>query len=526
MGANTVLSAKVQGSRMRNYLLGLSSGYVVTILTIAVGLWLTPFTLRFLDREQFAIFTLASDLLVWLTVLDLGMAAALKVQAAQLSGRPDQERLNRLASTTFFAQCLMVIGVVVLGSAAAWEFPHFFPIRPGLQHDATSVAFILLIGVALSLGSNTFSALLIAHQQMHVDNSIRLLLVVLRTVLTVILLKAGWGLFSLAYANLIATLTTTALAVFRTYRLLPGLQIRRRLVSVQVLKETWGVAVWFFLGGVAVIMIMQMDRAVTAKCLSVEMVTTLSLTGRTFALVRGLLQQITNTARPMLGQMLGENKPHEAFRAYRHIFALSTGLAVVASAALWAGNGGFVTRWVGAANYGGIALDSALAAGLVVQCWNLPNRALLSASMIVRPQTLCGIVEGLLNVCIAVLLAKPLGLFGVCIAMASAGVLTNCWYLPLLTARVFNRPFFSFLWEEASRLLLLMLGLVPVAILAKSAVASFPGYWAPAVAAASVSSCGLLLFWFCLCDRSLKNRILCAVTGFGRISSYATQALS
>jgi O-antigen/teichoic acid export membrane protein len=353
-----------------------------------------------------------------------------------------------------------------------------------------------------------------------VDNSIRLLLIVLRTVLTVILLKAGWGLFSLAFANLIATVTTTALVVFRTYRLLPGLQIRRCWVSLQVLKDTWSLAVWFFLGGVASIMIMQMDRAVVAKCLSVEMVTTLSLTGRTFALVRGLLQQITNTARPMLGQMLGENKPHEALRVYRHIFALSSGLAVVAAAALWAGNGSFVTRWVGAANYGGIALDSALAVSLVVQCWNLPNRALLSASLIVRPQTLCGVVEGLLNICIAVLLAKPLGLFGVCIAMAAAGLLTNCWYLPLLTAKVFHRPFFSFLWEEASKVLLLAAGTIPVALAARSVSSGLPPYLGAAVAALSVALCGSLLFWFCLCDRTLKARISNAVAQHLSVGSY------
>lgn len=46
-------------SRTRNYLAGLLTGYAATLLTVAVGLWLTPFTLRFLDREEYAIIALS-----------------------------------------------------------------------------------------------------------------------------------------------------------------------------------------------------------------------------------------------------------------------------------------------------------------------------------------------------------------------------------------------------------------------------------------------------------------------------------
>src|SRR5215475_9924002 len=100
-------------SRTSNYVKGLTTGYAATFSTIAVGLWLTPFTLRYLDREQFAVFTLASDLLMWLGLLDIGITSGLNVKAAQLSGRPDQEKLNRLASTAFYTQNLIVLFVLL-----------------------------------------------------------------------------------------------------------------------------------------------------------------------------------------------------------------------------------------------------------------------------------------------------------------------------------------------------------------------------------------------------------------------------
>jgi len=75
------------GTRQRNYLLGLGSSYFLTFASVFVGFFLTPFSLRFLDREQFAIFTLTADILAWMLLLDFGIAAGLKVQAAQMAGR-------------------------------------------------------------------------------------------------------------------------------------------------------------------------------------------------------------------------------------------------------------------------------------------------------------------------------------------------------------------------------------------------------------------------------------------------------
>mgnify|MGYP000120850952 CR=1 FL=1 len=99
--------------RARNYLAGLSTGYLVAVVSILVGLWLTPFTLRYLDRQQYAIFTLASDILLWLGLLDLGITAGMNVQVAQLTGKPDQEKMNRLASTGLQSN-LSLAGVTVL----------------------------------------------------------------------------------------------------------------------------------------------------------------------------------------------------------------------------------------------------------------------------------------------------------------------------------------------------------------------------------------------------------------------------
>ena len=119
-------------NRTRNYFAGLVTGYLVTIVTIFVGLWLTPFSLSYLDREEYAVFTLSSDIISWLTLLDLGISAGLNVQVAQQTGKPDQEKINILASTTFYSQLALVGIILLLGLGIAYIFPAFISVRPDL----------------------------------------------------------------------------------------------------------------------------------------------------------------------------------------------------------------------------------------------------------------------------------------------------------------------------------------------------------------------------------------------------------
>lgn len=495
-------------SRTRNYLKGLVTGYTVNLVNAVVGLWLTPFILRFLDRQEYGIFTLCGDLLMWLALLDLGISAGLRVQAAQVTGRPDAARLNGLASTAFFGE-LGVVGLALLGGAGLVAFfPAFFQVRPDLQFQAQQVLALMVFSTALSLGTQTFASLLVAHQQIHLDNLIRLGLIVIRAGVTVLLLLWGWKLLSLAVASLAATAVTAGLAVLRTYRLLPELRLSWRQVSWQFLRSLGHLGIWFTLGGLAGLFIQSLGNVMAAKLVSLEAVTTLALTGKVYVLSWLVLSQITNTARPALGQLLGQGRTEAALEAYRHLFALSTGGAIVIAFSLWAANGNFVTWWVGGQNYGGWLLDLGLALNLIVHTWVLPNRATLSAGLLVKGQVICRLIEGLLNFLLCLWLGLHFGLVGIVFATSITGVLTSLWYLPWLTARMFHRNFAAFICMEVKNMALVGLALAPVAWLARTIGANLPGITGAGLACLLTALAGAALLWLIAFDHSLRQKIL------------------
>lgn len=500
------MSSTHKNTRTRNFLAGVFSGYVLMIANVAVGLWLTPFSLRFLDREEYAIFTLLSDVLMWLGLLDLGITASLRAKGAQLAGSPDQAHINRLTSTAFYAQMGVVLAVLACGSALGIGFPEFFGIRADLHHEATYLMLLMVLTLGITMATQTFSALLVANQQIHVDNAIGLLTLAIRSALTVVLLMNGWGLYSLAIANLAAKVLGSSLAVVRIFRLMRGLEIRMRHVAWDTFKDMGRLGIWFSIAGLAGIIISGLDRIVTAKMISVETVTTLALTGRIYTFSGGLILLITDTARPMIGQLLGQNKLGEVIAIYRQLFALSIGCAIVLGASIWAGNGSFTSHWVGTLNYGGMALDLALMSNFILSFWTRPGRAVLSAGLIVRPQAISLIVEGAINLGLSILLARLLGVFGIVFSTTIAGILVSGWYVPLLTARMFRIGFWESFSKEVTRLVGLVVCLAPVAYGARAVAGTTSGYPGAALAALVTAGTGATMLWFGVFDQGIRDR--------------------
>lgn len=511
----------MQTSRTRNFIAGLLTGYTVNLASIVVGLWLTPFILRFLSSAEYGINALASDILMWLLIADLGISPALNVQVAQQTGSPDRDQLNRLASTTFFTQLGMAGVLAVVGVVLVYFFPTFFHVQPDLQSQVTHFMGLLILGSVIALGTRTFSAILVAYQQIHVDNLIRLALIAIRTLLIITLLLCGWKLLSLAVASLAAIIITSGLSIIRCYRAVPELSLKVRLTSWKTLGKLGNLGFWFTLGGIGIFMVSTLDSTLAARLISLEAVTTLYLTGRVYFLFRNMLSRLSDTARPAMGQLIGQGKLPDALINSQHLFTVSAGGATVIALSLFAGNGRFVPWWVGNVHYGGWLLDMGLACNLIVHNWVTPMHTILTAGLIVRPQTICYFVEGVLNLILSIILTLHFGLIGVVFSTFIARLLTSCLYLPWLVSKIFKQNYRLFLFNNLRSIVPILLILIPVACLARLMGEHFKGLLSFMLPMAVTATIGCILLWIIAFDRILRLRFYNILVGW---KSYSNKA--
>jgi O-antigen/teichoic acid export membrane protein len=419
------------------YLAGVTTSHVLKGAGMLSALWLTPFVLDTLGREQYGIYVLALSMAGWLRVCDLGAAAALQARLARLSEGIDTEPVSTLITAAFTAQLFTASIAFAMGLALAIGFPEAAGLYKNPATGTAVLVVLLSLEVSVSLTARVCSAILIARQRFHRDNAVQLVALGLRVLITIVLLLKGWGLTALAVALLSGSLLRLVLTLFESHRI-AEYAIRRRLLSWRHLRNVGGLGLWFSVGGLAGLMILGVDSLLAAKLISIESVTVLYLTSRLYDLAEGMFRPIVDVARPALGALLGQREISKGADVYRNLESLTVACALVTGTSIWAVNREFLTAWVGSENYGGMWLNTALAAAFIVKLRVLPRRAVLSAALVVKPQSLARLCEGGLKVFLSVLLGGRLGLAGIALASSLANVATSAWYLERLTRRLFR----------------------------------------------------------------------------------------
>lgn len=432
-----------------NYFKAIASSYATTIIITLIGFILTPFILKYVTREEYGFFLISTDILTWIGLMDLGLNAVLNYKASQLSARPNSRKLNKMISTVFFVQLIVSIVFFVIGYLISLNITSFFQVSKTLSSTLETFFIIILVSAILKFGSKIFSSLLISHQKADIDNYIKLLNVFIRSTIIVYLLINNFGLLSLAYAFLIANIISTCLLIAVAVKHLPKLNIKFKYFSINLLKEYYSIGFWFFINGIAGIGIETMERILTAKYLNVETVTTLVLTGRLYLISILLINILSNSSRPMIGQLIGQGKIKDVKKILNSMIRLSTGFALVLLFSVFSGNHLFVTAWVGKENYGGVWIEALILLTVLLKNWILPYSVITSSAMYkIKNISIVRIINLLLFILLSMISVKFIGLYGILLSSSISMLLTTFWYLPYISAQYLSIDFYKLMLSE------------------------------------------------------------------------------
>jgi len=495
-------------SRTRNYILGMSASYITTLVSIVIGLWFTPFVLRYISPEAFGINSVIGNLVLWTQIFTLGFPAWLSLYLSQRMDTISIAELNRHTSTIFWLQLgasLLTLGV---GLLVALNISNLFAISPTLKDQASLVALLVFVVVVLGLMEQPFSMLLIAHQHIHYDSLMSLLATIIRAGVGIALLILGFDLISIALGILVGAIVGMIFTIRRAYQLTPGLDLRLRFFSTERIGEMFSLSFWWTLSYIAWIVIQNTDQILAGRLVSLEAVTVMVLTGRLFTLATTVLFQFARGARPMLGQLIGQNDLERVEQVYRQLFMLSTGIAVAVAMALWAGNGIFIRAWVGADLYGGAWLGLAFAVNILVNTWMQPALSLLASMMIARQQAQIRLVEAGLNLVLSLWLAQYFGIVGIVMGTSLAGICTSLLYLPYLVSRTLKQPFIPFIASETVPLFRSALLIVPAALVLEALTRELRGFVPAALVMSAGFAFNMAVLWQVAFDDAIRQRLM------------------
>jgi len=399
----------VAEGRAQRLIGGLGLGYLHTVATVLVGLWLTPFLLRQLGSHDYGLWLLGTQVVFYLGLMDLGIVALIPREVASASGLPESDRVTAIVDRV--GQTARVVlwqlpAVALVGAAVVWLLPPEWALLRG------PIGLVVLVFVA-AFPFRVFIAVLQGLQDLAFVGTTQLTAWIAGTVVTIAGVFAGLGLYSLTFGWVATQIVSAGMAWARLVRAFPEV-LPRRLPSLTfaALRQQIGRGTWISVGQLAQVLLSGTDFVVIGKLLGPEAVVPYACTGKLITMLANQPQMFMQTALPALSELrtsASRDRLFEVSRSMTQMMLLASGAIVVV---VLATNQAFVSWWVGDKQFAGVALTVLLLAGMLIRHVNTTAVYALFCFGNERRLALTAIAEGVCSTAAMFVLVPVLGLYG------------------------------------------------------------------------------------------------------------------
>jgi len=405
--------------RLARFAGGLGLGYLHTLAVLVVGLWLTPFLLRQLGSHDYGLWLVASQVLVCLGLMDLGVLAMMPREVAFAVGQDSRhhESVPQTAVSIAIGRTMALVAwqtplVAIAAIAAVWLLP--------AEWESLRRPFaIVAAGFVVTFPLRMFTALLRGLQDLTFVGAIHVAAWAAGTATTVGLAFAGAGLYALA-AGWVVSQVLPALVAWRrvTRRFSKVLPRDRPRLSWAYVRQEMRRGKWISVDQVAHVLLTGMDLVVVGMLLGPEAIVPYACTGKLMTMLANQPQLFMQMAMPALSELRGSAARDRLFEVSRSMTQLMLLASGAIAAVVLVVNAPFVGWWVGEARFGGPALSSLLLTGMLARHINLSMVYTLFCFGHERRLALTNIGDGLVGVAAMAILVPHFGVHG-----AAAGLL-------------------------------------------------------------------------------------------------------
>lgn len=416
------------------------------LITVLVGVFTTPLILYWLGNERFGAFETLSDWMGYVGIFEWIVAESLPPLLTRAHGRRDKDGIRKIMAASLRAYARIATLMLIVGLILACFITRLIPVRPAHSQDLKVAWLIGLCSLPL-LPCTAFKLLAQAQQRGYRVNFLLIGQSLSVTGLSVLLAFAGWGITGQALAVLIGATAFNLVVTVSEMGELPrilGLALleradastRRALSQLQVPNFVFAVC-----GRLSYLA----DNIIIALVISPATVVPFFLTQRLGALAAFQLQGVGGASWAALAELHAQG---EIGTFNLRLVELTRLVAILAAAVLVpivAYNSYFITRWVGASQYGGnlLTLLAALNAVLLA-VFSLWSWCIVSTGHI-RQIVPAMSSQTVVNVIASVVLTFKFGIIGPVSGTLIAFVGISIWYFPLILARLFNSSPFELL---------------------------------------------------------------------------------
>ena len=410
--------------------------YLATGVSVLTGLALVPFTVRHIGLASFGLWALVNGLFGTMGLLDAGLAPTLTKKSAELLAKNDEAALSETASrilTLYFVAGGLAFIILCALAIFAREVFH---VPSDSIHTFRLVLLIVALQLAVSFPFSTWSGIVAGLQDYHISSAIGVVVNLAKFILTVILLKLGFGLISLIWLGLAATCVGGLAYIIWVKHRLPSLLLKPSARYLNQIGELTRFSGSMFIWGVAGRVVMESDRIIIGVFLPMTSVGVYEIGLRICNYSRSVLYPVF-TFLPAASDLSARNETERLQRLYlvgTKYFGLF--YAFVACGLFLFGRQ-FINLWMGPGFDTSIVILFVLLIGNIYQSQNVVAHVLLPGMGRLRVFTWVMVAYPILNLTLSLIFIRAWGLIGVATATTATYFLAETVFMYFI-ARIFE----------------------------------------------------------------------------------------
>jgi O-antigen/teichoic acid export membrane protein len=397
-------------SRTRRFLGGLSFGYINMALVTLTGLWLTPFLLARIGQQDYGLWLLSAQVLIYLSLMDFGVIALLPRETAYaLGARAKDETNNRIPQVIGETARLVLwqTPLVALAVVIVWLM-----LPPGWVALREPLALVLIVFV-LTFPLRIFQAALTGLQDLGFLGKLQVANWFISTVLTISLVLAGRGLFALAAGWGITQIVSAIVCLVRLKRKFPSaFPVQLPSLSLAQTRARLASGGWVMISQLAQILINGTDLIIIGKLLGPFAVVPYACTSKLITVLAHQPQMIMHAAGPALSEMKASESRARLFEVCTALTQAMLMLSGFVACLVLVVNHGFVNWWVGTGQFGGELLTVLLVINMLCMHWNITAVYTVFCFGYERRLCLLNLIDGFVTISGALILIRWLGPLG------------------------------------------------------------------------------------------------------------------
>lgn len=409
-----------RAARMVRNTLSNSVGKVVVLATSFV---MTPFILRSVGEAEFGMWVLATVLVGYGSLLDLGMGSAIIKQVAEVHERRDVGAGRAVLGTATRLYAGLALVALAAGAVLATQAGRL--VAPEEVPAGTTSAVILLAtaSFAVNLALTPANAALRGLQRYDLTNAITVLSALVTAVATVLVLNRGGDVVDMVAVTVPVSLLGQGATAVMLRRLSPDLALRWSPFSRSAARTLTAFGLTLTVSQLAGLLQKRTSELVVAAFLPVTAVVPFALARRLSELPHMISDQFVKVLLPVASALHASGEPGGLRRLYlastRVTLALMLPLALCT--AFLAGD--LLELWVGEEYREHAPLVVLLVAASVAATSQWPAGAVFQGTGRFGWLAVTSIVTGVLTVAMTVVLVQSNGLVGAAVGSAVPSVL-------------------------------------------------------------------------------------------------------